>query len=179
MGLGKTNKRKGSDAERLYAKIFRDLGFSHCETSRFASKKHDNAKIDLVYIPFNIQIKAGKQKNMNAGKELLFMHTCIHTMFPVGDVVFNKPLILIHHEEVGRGNKRLPGNQRVYMSMEQFDLFNSKGSKLEYEGLKSFKFDLQSEFKTIVNVTFEDFKNEVILKQYKQDGIDNNTTGGN
>ena len=176
MGLGKTNKRKGSNAERLYAIKFREMGFSFCETSRFVSKKHDNAKIDLMYIPFNIQIKAGKQKNMNAGKELFFMKTCIDTMFPLGDEVFKKPLLLIHYEEVGRGHKRLPEHERVYMSMIQFDIFKSMSPDLEHNGLKSFKFDLQSEFKHIVNVTFADFKEKIILKHYKQNEPNNNTS---
>lgn len=167
MGLGATNKRKGSNAERLYAIKFREMGFSFCETSRLASKKHDNAKIDLMYIPFNIQVKAGKQKNMNPGKELFFMKTCIDTMFPRGDEVFSKPLVLIHYEEVGRGHKRLPQNEKVFMSLEQFNKFKVMSPELEYNGIKSFKFDLQSEFKDIVNMTFEDFKEKIILKHYK------------
>ena len=71
---GKTNKRKGSDAERYYAKIFRDdLGFTHCKTSRLGSKLHDDAGIDLIFLPLNVQIKAGKQVGLNPGKELNYM----------------------------------------------------------------------------------------------------------
>lgn len=166
MGLGKINKSKGSKAENYYKKLFISYGFSTCQTSRNTSKHHDNANIDLVNIPFNIQIKAGKQKNMSAGKELLQMNTYLHSMFPVEDEILRKPLLLIHHQDVDNGEKRLPEYSKVYMSLQQFDLFRAKSPDLEYDGLKSFKFDLQSEFKHIVNITFEVFKEKVILKHY-------------
>lgn len=166
MGIGKTNKRKGHEAERYYATIFRDLGFSFCETSRFASRLHDNAKIDLVGLPFNLQIKAGKQTGMNPGKELLCMESAIKTMFPSTDSVHTKPLLLVHFKEVGRGHKRLPEHQIVYMSLSQFNLFKKKSQTLEYLSLKTFKFEMLSEFKSIVGITFEVFTNEVIKKQY-------------
>ncbi len=166
MGVGATNKRKGSTAERYYAKFFRELGFTFCETSRFGSKKHDNAKIDLLYIPFNVQIKAGIQKNMNPGKELFMMSTSISAMFPPEDEVFKRPCILFHYKQGKPGAKRTPEMEMVYMSMIQFDLFRAKSPNLEYLMLKDFKFDLQSEFKTIVGMTLDHFKSEVILKQH-------------
>lgn len=166
MGVGATNKRKGSTAERYYAKFFRELGFTFCETSRFGSKKHDNAKIDLLYIPFNVQIKAGIQKNMNPGKELFMMSTSISAMFPPEDEVFKRPCILFHYKQGKPGAKRTPEMEMVYMSMVQFDLFRAKSPNLEYLMLKDFKFDLQSEFKTIVGMTLDHFKSEVILKQH-------------
>ena len=167
MGVGATNKRKGSTAERFYAKFFRDLGFEFCETSRFVSKKHDNAKIDLMYVPFNVQVKAGVQSNMNPGKELFLMATCISTMFPIEDEVHKKPHLLFHYKQGVRGKKRASEDEMVYMSLIQFDVFNSKpGTKLEYSYLKEYKFDLQSEFKCIVGMTLEVFTREVILKQY-------------
>jgi len=166
MGVGATNKRKGSTAERYYAKFFRELGFTFCETSRFGSKKHDNAKIDLLYIPFNVQIKAGIQKNMSPGKELFMMSTSISAMFPPEDEVFKKPCILFHYKQGNPGVKRTPEMEMVYMSMIQFDLFKAKSPNLEYSMMKDFKFDLQSEFKTVVGMTLDHFKSEVILKQY-------------
>jgi len=165
--VGKTNKNKGNNAERHYAMLFRELGFTFCETSRFASKKHDNAKIDLIEVPFNIQIKAGKQTGMNPGKELLLMENSIKTMFSPEDPVHKKPLLLFHYMEVGRGKKRLPEHEFVYMSNEQFDLFRKRSKKLEYSTLKTFNFEMFSQFKTIVGMPFEVFRNEVILRQYK------------
>jgi hypothetical protein len=166
MGVGATNKRKGSTAERYYAKFFRDLGFSFCETSRFVSKKHDNAKIDLMYIPFNLQIKAGVQKNMNPGKELFMMASSIASMFPHEDEVHRKPCLLIHYKQGTPGVRRTPDMEVVYMSMIQFDVFRNLNRELKYDYLKEYKFDLQSEYKSIVGMTLEHFKNEVILKQY-------------
>ena len=167
MGIGSKNKRKGSTAERLYAKFFRELGYNFCETSRFVSKKHDNAKIDLMYIPFNVQIKAGIQKNMNPGKELFMMAISIESMFPKEEDVHTKPCILIHYKQGKPGVKRVAEQEMVYMSMLQFDLFKSKNPNLEYSYLKDFKFDLNSEFKHIVGMTLEHFINEIILKLYK------------
>jgi hypothetical protein len=166
MGIGATNKRKGSTAERHYAKFFRELGFTFCETSRFVSKKHDNAKIDLMYIPFNLQIKAGIQKNMNPGKELFMMATSIAGMFPLEDDVHNRPCILFHYKQGKPGSRRTPDMEMVYMSMTQFLAFQEKSPELTVLSLKEFKFDLDSEFKTIVGMTLDHFKSEVILKQY-------------
>ena len=166
MGLGATNKRKGSSAERYYAKFFRELGFTFCETARFGSKKHDNAKIDLLYIPFNVQIKAGVQKNMNPGKELFMMATSITAMFPPEDEVSKRPCLLFHYKQGKPGVKRTPEMEMVYMSIIQFNLFRAKNPNLTYSMMKEFKFDLQSEFKTVVGMTLEHFKEEVILKQY-------------
>lgn len=166
MGVGKTNKRKGSDAERYYAKFFRDLGFTFCETSRFVSKKHDNAKIDLMYLPFNVQVKAGIQKNMNPGKELFLMSSSINTMFPLGDEVFSKPNILIHYKQVGRGFKRDFSHEIVYMSLQQYEKFKIQSPLVEYSSIKEFKFEMDSEYKIIVGMTVEHFKEQVIIKQY-------------
>jgi hypothetical protein len=166
MGLGATNKRKGSSAERYYAKYFRNLGFNFCETARFGSKKHDNAKIDLMYIPFNVQIKAGVQKNLNPGKELFFMHTSITAMFPIEDPVFARPCILIHHKQGTPGAKRTPEMQMVYMSYSQYLIFKELNPNFTYTYEKTFKFDLQSEFKVIVGMPLEHFKEEIILKHY-------------
>lgn len=176
MEIGKINKRKGSNAEKLYATKFKELGFNFCNTSSLISKKHDNANIDLMNIPFNLQIKAGKQKNMNAGKELFAMYSYIHAMFPIGDEVFKKPLLLVHYEEVERGHKRLPEHEKVYMSLLQFDLFKENSPHIEYDTFRVFKYDMYSEFKTIVSITFEVFKNEIILKNYIKNGSNNNTT---
>lgn len=176
MGLGKINKKKGKFAERLYSDKFKEFGFSFCEPSGIISKRHDNAKIDLMHIPFNVQIKAGKQTNLSAGKELLFMSSCIQTMFSTEKEVLKKPMLLFHYEETGKGQPRVPENEKVYMSLIQFDLFKAMSPDLEYISLKSFKFDLHSEFKHIVNITFEDFRDKIILNHYNLNGSNNNTS---
>jgi hypothetical protein len=169
MGLGATNKRKGSNAERYYVKIFKELGFEFCCTARFASKKHDNAKIDLLYVPFNIQIKAGIQKGLNPGKELFYLESSIKTMFPVEDEVHTKPCLLIHNKQGTLGRKRLPEDDMVFMSYQQYLSFNEHAeTNLTFTYQKQFKFDMASQFKHIVGMSFEHFKTEVIIKQYQQ-----------
>lgn len=169
MEIGKINKQKGADAETYLSQQFRYLGFRMCIPSRPTRKDYDNAKIDLTNLPFNIQVKAGRQKNLNAGKELFSMFSCIQSMFPKGDEVFEKPYLLIHMKSVD--------DIMVYMSLQQFDLFRNqiKGKTLEYSNLKEFKFEMYSEFKTIVSMPFEVFKNEIILKQYPNGSIRNTT----
>jgi hypothetical protein len=175
MGSGKTNKTRGHNGERYYANFFRALGFTFCETSRQASRKHDNAKIDLMYIPYNIQIKTGKHSTMNPGKELFSMETSINVMFPPENEVFKKPCILIHRK-MAEGYRRTDLDDLVYMSLQQFNLFNNNGAKLEYISLKEFKFDLFSQFKTIVCITVENFKNNIILKEHPNVNNSNEAT---
>lgn len=61
---GSTNRRKGHDAERQIARELRDIGYIHAATSRATSRQLDDAKVDINYVPFNIQSKAVKQ-NLN------------------------------------------------------------------------------------------------------------------
>lgn len=120
MSQGKTNKRKGSNAERLYAKLFKELGFSHCVTSRFGSRQHDDAGIDLINVPFNVQIKAGKQRGMNTSAVLSEIKSRFPAFFPKTAPEHNLPLILIHRKDVGRGKKRGEFDDIVSMSFEDF-----------------------------------------------------------
>ena len=118
---GKTNKRKGSDAERYYAKIFREnLGFTHCKTSRLGSKLHDDAGIDLIFIPYNIQIKAGKQVGLNPTRELSNMEQKMSELFPKTSLEHNYPKIVIHKKEVGQGKKRSEFDEIVFMTFSDF-----------------------------------------------------------
>ena len=118
---GKTNKRKGSNAEREYAKVFREeLGYTHCKTSRFGSKLHDNAGIDLICVPFNIQIKAGKQIALKAHKELEYIKTQTKILFPEEAIEQNLPKILIHRREVIKGQKRDEFSDIVSMTFNDF-----------------------------------------------------------
>jgi len=161
---GTKNRVKGHSAERYYAHIFRQLGFPFCKTAREGSRLHDNAKIDLVFIPYNIQIKAGKQRHLNAGKELLSMNGAIKSFFPPNSEVHKQPCLLLHKKEVGQGNKRTINDEIIYMSMTQFKRFLKKNPSLKFDKLKELKIDTTSEFKQIVSMTFDYFKNNVILK---------------
>lgn len=119
--LGKTNKRKGSDAERYYAQIFRDkLGFKHCKTARMGSKLHDDAGIDLIFIPFNVQIKAGKQVGLNFTKELTYMKERMAELFPETSLEHAYPRVVIHKKEVGAGKRRTDEDELVCMTFADF-----------------------------------------------------------
>lgn len=162
---GATNKRKGSNAERLYASLFRELGFELCQTARYASKLYDDAKIDLINIPFNIQIKAGIQKGMNPAKELTMMEACIEKMFPKYDSVRTYPKLLIHYKQVGQGKKRTELDSLVYMSLGQFLKFEElTNSELQFLGIRKGRLESNSEFKDIVFVSFDYFVNNVVKK---------------
>ena len=118
--IGKTNKSKGSSAERLYAKFFREQGFKFCVTSRFGSKLHDGAKIDLLNVPFNVQIKAGKQKGLNPISTLIDIKGRIERMFPKENREHDYPTILIHKKEVGKGKRRTEFDEVVIMTFSDF-----------------------------------------------------------
>lgn len=121
INYGKRNKRKGSDAERYYAKKFREkLNYTHCKTARLGSRLHDDAGIDLIFIPFNIQIKAGKQVGLNVSKELLNMKEKMKELFPESSPEHNLPKLVIHKKEVGRGNKRGEFDEIVSLSFKDF-----------------------------------------------------------
>lgn len=117
---GKTNKRKGSNAERDYAKLFRELGFEHCKTARFGSRLHDNAGIDLIGIPYNIQIKAGKQVALKAHQELKYIADQTQKLFPDYAIEQKLPKILIHRRECPQGKKRDEFDEIVSMTLKDF-----------------------------------------------------------
>jgi hypothetical protein len=118
--IGATNKTKGSNAERFYAEKFRELGFDKCVTSRYGSRIHDDAAIDLINVPFNVQIKAGKQVGLKSEKVLSDIKTRIVDKFPNHAPEHTLPCILIHKKEVGRGKKRSELDELVTMSFEDF-----------------------------------------------------------
>jgi hypothetical protein len=56
---GKSSRVKGHTFERDMAKLFREMGWERCVTSRAESKSKDDQKIDLCFTdPFNVQCKA-------------------------------------------------------------------------------------------------------------------------
>lgn len=126
---GKTNKRKGSDAERYYAKIFRKIGFKHCKTARLGSKLHDDAGIDLIFLPFNPQIKAGKQTGLNISTELKNIEDKMAILFPPTSIEHALPKILIHKKQVGSGKRRTEYDEVVSMTFKDFIKIISKIEK--------------------------------------------------
>ena len=117
---GNTNRTKGHNAERHYAKEFRDLGFDKVQTARYGSRIHDDAGIDLINLPFNVQIKAGRQRGMNPSKVLSDIKERIPSLFMDNDPVHKNMNILIHKKEVGRGRPRNEFDELVHISFEDF-----------------------------------------------------------
>ena len=138
--VGGTNKRKGSNAERLYAIRFRELGFDKCRTSREGSKLLDDCAVDLMFIPVLAQIKAGRQKGMNPSKVLKDIEDRIKENFPTDAPEQFMPRILIHYKEApfirGQRRVRTEYDELVTMTFETFIKF-----------LISFNNDLQSKAK--------------------------------
>lgn len=120
---GKTNRTKGHNAERLYASKFKALGeiFSKCKTARAASRLHDDSGIDLCFTdPFNIQIKAGKQRGLVVSKELSKIREEVAKNFPKNYPEQENLNILIHRKDVGRGRKRNEFDDIVSMTYRDF-----------------------------------------------------------
>jgi predicted glycosyltransferase len=118
--IGATNKRKGSNAEREFAKEFREMGFDKCVTSRYGSRIHDDAGIDLINLPFSVQIKAGKQRGLNASKELAYVKRRTEELFPATAEEINRPIFLIHKKQGVPGQKRNEFDDIVSMSFSDF-----------------------------------------------------------
>lgn len=93
--LGKRNRAKGHNAERTRAKRFQDLGYEFCKTSRNASKLLDDSKVDLAFIPWNVQIKA-VQSGLNYQKIFEEMEELLKKNFPPTDLVNSYPSVIIH-----------------------------------------------------------------------------------
>ena len=172
---GSRNRTMGHNAERYYCTLFKEW-FPFCTTSRLGSRLYDNAKIDLINLPFNLQIKAGLQKSMNPGKELFDMTNMIVALFPPDDSVHSKPRFLIHKKPIGRGKKPTPEHEILYMSKRQFKEYQDLNNNLKPHFEKSFKFEFNSEFKNVVALTFEVFKEQIIKKIFIENGINNNTS---
>jgi len=128
--MGNTNRTKGNNAERLYAKEFKKMGFEDCVTSRYGSKQHDDAGIDLINLPFNVQIKAGKQTEFRPPSVLQITKERVKTMFSKSSAEQKKTTIAILHKMYGKGKKRRTEyDQLVFMTFEDFKKLLNKIEK--------------------------------------------------
>jgi len=118
--MANTNRTKGHQAEREYRNEFKALGYTHCQTSRYASRLHDDCKVDLVNLPFNVQIKAGKQRGMNPSKVLSDMEEALKEGFPADAHEQSKIKILIHKKDGKRGRPRTQYDDLVTLTWEDF-----------------------------------------------------------
>lgn len=92
---GKASRNKGHRAEVEYAARFRELGYIYCKTAREGSRLLDSCGIDLINIPYNVQIKSGyKQNRAKADREFKKMKEELKKNFG-DDISVHKPRLLI------------------------------------------------------------------------------------
>jgi len=110
---GNTNRNKGHDFERQWARTMRDMGYVHCKTSRQASRLLDSCKVDLAFIPYNIQCKNVKA-NINYIDLIKTIKETLAENYPEEDPIFDNPIIIAHK----RGRK--PEDHLVIMEASSF-----------------------------------------------------------
>lgn len=113
LSLGTQNRNKGHDYERLWAKRFRELGYDKCKTSRQASRLIDSCKIDLVFIPYNVQCK-NVRKNINYTELFDSIERELKNNIPANDPIHSYPLIIAHK----RGRKK--NEEHIIMTSVSF-----------------------------------------------------------
>lgn len=112
----KYSRTKGHNAEREFAKRFRELGFTFCKTARLASQLTDYSDVDLWGLPLNVQIKSGYEKARPKADEIFIgMKESLKKYFPPGDQVHNLPKVLIH-----KLDSRHPERELVIMTWEDW-----------------------------------------------------------
>lgn len=95
--IGKYSRNKGHALERRLAKTFRQvLGFEFCKTSRAASKLLDDSKVDLAFIPYNVQCKAGYIKGLNYTEIFDEMEAALLKNYPPDDKQHSYPSMIFH-----------------------------------------------------------------------------------
>lgn len=114
------NRVLGHNAERLYANKFRELGYERVKTSRYSSRLHDDAGIDLTGIDLRIQIKAGKQTGLNPVKEIKYVQDRTLELFGEDGVENAHPVVLIHHKKGTPGKRRTDVDSIVSLTFEDF-----------------------------------------------------------
>lgn len=94
---GKANRTRGHNLERLIAKTFRELGYDYAKTTRSCSKLLDECGIDIGFVPFLIQCKAGYKNNRPKFEvEYNNIKTMIAKNFPPDHHIHALPIVLIH-----------------------------------------------------------------------------------
>lgn len=113
----------------------RDIGYVHCKTSRQASRLLDSCKVDLAFLPFNIQCKNVKA-NINYINLIKSIKASLAENYPEDDPIINNPIIIAHK----RG--RTPEEHLVIMEASSFiDIIrkNKEYETIENEKIKKRK----------------------------------------
>lgn len=134
------NRSKGLRGERKYRLIFIDLGYTKCETSRNSSRLLDNCKVDLDFLPFNVQIKTGKHTSMKPDVILTEMKTLIESTYEDTDRI-NYPYFIIHELEGKKGKVRTHNETQVHIRYSDLQKIIKTLPNLEYDFILKMPFD--------------------------------------
>ena len=118
--MANKNRTKGHNAERYYRNEFVTLGYSYCQTARYGSRMHDDAGIDLINVPFNVQIKCGYKRGLNLSKVLRDMREAISELFAPDSPENDKMNIVIWRKDAKRGTPRQPEDDLVVMTWDDY-----------------------------------------------------------
>jgi len=156
---GKENQLKGDKGENFYVSYFQKLGYKNCKK---ANKKslYDSVGIDLINIPYLIQIKTGIQKNMNPGKVLTLMFAQIQNNISKTHTIIeeNFNLFLIHHKE---NNIK---DDIIYMSLDTYIYYVELYGEIVIIKNLFREIETQSEFNKIVGISMIEFEKKVLKK---------------
>jgi hypothetical protein len=117
---GIKNRRNGHTAERKLAKMFRDLGFDKCTTTRSSSRLLDSCGIDLDFIPVHVQSKAGKQTQLKPAGELKYITERLKEKLPKDSPYHGYTKAVIQLKPVGKGKKRTEFDDIVTMTLKDY-----------------------------------------------------------
>lgn len=97
MSNGKRNREVGHRYERKWAKIFRQLGYEHCRTTRQASRLLDDCGVDLAFIPYLFQCKH-VAAGINYSALIKDIETKINKNLPPNSPETQYPVIVAHRK---------------------------------------------------------------------------------
>ena len=112
--MANTNRTKGHNFERLLARLFRDIGYKKCITTRQGSRLLDNCKVDLMHIPYNVQAKYVTKGKVKYSQIFQDMTILLSKNFPSSDKVITLPKMIFHKS----GRKK--SEQLVIMQQHEF-----------------------------------------------------------
>lgn len=94
--MANKNRDKGHRYERWWANIFKDLGWEKCITARQGSRIADDSGIDLVNIPYNMQLKYGYPRGLNYKTLFDSIDECKEKNFTEEDPIQKYPTVIAH-----------------------------------------------------------------------------------
>lgn len=115
---------KGHTYERKWANYFKSIGYKQCVTSRLGSRLLDNSKVDLVFIPYLVQLKHDKSK-LKYEDIFLSMQKELTKNFPKNSKELKFPKIIIHRF----GRKRY--NEYAVIPIDDFKKLLKRLSELD------------------------------------------------